>query len=259
MAFHRPLMISNVKDLKLNYDNAGIQAFWKDLLKELNKRPMGAVLIQQIAENTAGFYDQELNTDCITLNANQAFYNEKTHYLTLTEDGALTLLHEGSHFMHLGVDKGRYTAPCYAGCANAMLNSSINDYNSKTKRSNRYMIEFEAGYRAVCAAIMYDTNMEMRVMGDNLRNLLCVTDRIPEWMTAIHKELHAPNLSFTLYNTFEDVILSICEHACDNHSFLDIEDIENFEFNLTPKQYMMLNLLVQLKSDIYAEDEDEED
>lgn len=255
MAFHRPLMISNVRDLKLNYDNDGIQAYWKDLLKELDKRPMGAILIQTIDECTAGTYNQELGTDCITLNSNQAFYNEKSRYLTLTEDGALTLLHEGSHFMHLGVDNGRYTAPCYKGCANAILGPGIDSKNSKTGRINRYMLEFEAGYRAVIAAIMYDTNMETRVMGDNLRNLLCVADVVPDWMKALSSLLSKKDINFALYNTIGDVELSICEHACENHSFTEIEDIANFKVDLTPKQFMMVNMLVKLYSDIYEDAE----
>ena len=251
MAFNRPLMISGVKDLKLNYDNEGVQAFWKDILKALDKRPMGAILIRQIAEDTAGLYDQELNTDCITFNANQAFYNEKSKYLTLTEDGALTLLHEGSHFMHLGVDEGRYIAPCYKGCANARLDNTIENFNDKTQRKNRYMLEFEAGYRAVCAAIMYDTNMETRVMGDNLRNLLCYANDSQPWMQMLGKLLHIPDVSFTIYNTVQDTMLSICEHAMDGHSFMDVEDINSFKIDLTPKQTMLISMLVKLCKDVY--------
>lgn len=263
MAFRRPLIISNVKDLKLNYDNAGVQAFFKDLLKELNKRPMGALLIKQIdLDGLAGTYDSELQTDCITLNANDAFYNEKTHYLTVTDDGALTLIHEGSHFMHLCIDKGKYTNPLYKNCVPfdfANCANTIDAFNEKTQRTNRYMLEFEAGYRAVCAAIMYDTNLEDYVMGDNLRNLLTITGNTPPELQVLGELARQEDINYALYNTINELSLSICKEATTDHAFTDFENAAEFKLEVTPKQKILVLMLSQLISEYNDKSESEED
>jgi hypothetical protein len=46
-------------------------------------------------------------------------------------------------------------------------------------------------------------------------------------------------------------MLSICEHAMDGHSFMDIEDINSFKIDITPKQVMLINMLVKLCKDVY--------
>ena len=203
MAFKRPVIISCVKDLKLNYDNPGVQAYFKDLLELLAKRPMGALLIkQEDPDGPDGTYSNQLDTDCITLNANDAFYNEKTKYLTLTENGVLTLLHEGSHFQHLCISKGKYISPAFRKCDPIDVKNvaACDALNSQTGKVNRYMIEFEAGYRAVCTAIMYDTNLEDKVIGDNLRNLLAITNSTPPEISMLTQLLLKPDINYAFYN-----------------------------------------------------------
>jgi len=266
MAFKRPLLITSVKDLKLNVDNDGVQAFFKDLLDYLDKRPMGGLLIRQFDKDdgVGGLYSKELQTDCITLNANDAFYNEKTHFLTLTEDGVLTLIHEGSHFMHLCIDKGKFSSPCYKDCdAFDIVNNAnlLDSLNPTTGRTNRYMLEFEAGYRAICAAIMYDTNLEYKVAGDNFRNLMFSSGHYPQEFDALSQLLSFDNLNYALYNTIHNVSLSICAKAAENHKFSDFEDIAKFELKLTPKQQLIIMMLTQTVTEYFnhKSGEDEED
>lgn len=248
MAFHRPLLISSVKNLKLNYDNDGVQAFFKDLIQYLDKQPMGGLLIKQFDkdDSTAGLYSSELQTDCITLNANDAFYNEKTQYLTLTEDGVLTLIHEGSHFLHLCIDKGKFSFPGYKQYdAFDIINNAtaLDRMNPASGRTNRYMLEFEAGYRAICTAIMYDTNLEDKVMGDNFRNLMLIGGNAPEEFGVLGQLIQQDNLNYALYNTIQNVSLTICTKFVQDHKYSEFEDIAKVEMQLTPKQKVMILLL----------------
>ena len=262
MAFRRPLIISCVRDLKLNYDNPGVQAYFKDLLKMLDKQPMGALLIrQEDPDGPDGTYSNQLDTDCITLNANDAFYNEKTKYLTLTKNGVLTLLHEGSHFQHLCVDKGKYTCPCFKKCDPMDVKNcaAYDTLNPQTGKVNRYMMEFEAGYRAICAAIMYDTNLEDEVVGDNLRNLLCVVHNVPEELTALSELMTKPDINYALYNTISNTTLAFCVEASKDHAFTDFVDAEKFVFPLTPKQKMLARMLVQTVNEYFEAPDEEED
>ena len=249
MAFQRPLLISSVKDLKLNYDNDGVQAFFADLLKELDKRPVGGLLIKQFTDGVAGLYSSQLQTDCITLNSDAAFYNPKTKYLTLTTEGVLTLLHEGSHFMHLAVDNGKFVAPCYKECAPCSLETGIEKVDPKTKRQYRFMCEVEAGYRAVCAAIMYDTNLEYLVSGDNLRNLLAYKKQYDQWLTNISSIISQTD-SHAIQNTLNELSLNICAKAMDGHKFLDAEDIDQFAVTPSAKELVAIHLLHDLVSNI---------
>lgn len=263
MAFRRPIIISCVKDLKLNYDNPGVQAYFKDLLELLAKRPMGALLIrQEDPDGPDGTYSNQLDTDCITLNANDAFYNEKTKYLTLTENGVLTLLHEGSHFQHLCISKGKYISPAFRKC-DPMDVKNVAAYdalNSQTGKVNRYMIEFEAGYRAVCTAIMYDTNLEDKVIGDNLRNLLAITNSTPPEINMLTQLLSKPDINYAFYNLIGDVTLSLCAEASKDHAFNDFADVEKFKFELTPKQKVLIMLVYKLINDYMSKsDDDKED
>lgn len=262
MAFRRPVIISCVKDLKLNYDNPGVQAYFKDLLELLAKQPMGALLIrQEDPDGPVGTYSNQLDTDCITLNANDAFYNEKTKYLTLTENGVLTLLHEGSHFQHLRISKGKYISPAFRKCdpmdvKNAAAYDALNPQSGKV---NRYMMEFEAGYRAVCSAIMYDTNLEDKVIGDNLRNLLAITNSTPPEITALTNLMSQQDINYAFYNLIGDVSLSLCVEASKDHAFNDFKDVEEFKFELTPKQKVLIMLVYNLINDYMSKDNDEED
>ncbi len=250
MAFTRPLLISNVQGLKLNYDNDGVQAYFKDLLKELNKCIMGGLLIKQFTDGVAGLYSKELYTDCITLNANDAFYNEKTKYLTLTDNGALTLLHEGSHFMHFAKDKGKFSAPCYKNVAPGVL-EFVDRINPATNRQNRFMFEVEAGYRAICTAIMYDTGLEDKVAGDNLRNLLAYSHQHLEWLQYLGKMTSIDDVSFTIYNTVNELSLAICSNALEGHSFIEVEDINNFKVEPTARQKILIDMLGNICEEVY--------
>lgn len=262
MAFRRPLIISCVKDLKLNYDNPGVQAYFKDLLELLAKQPMGALLIkQEDPDGPDGTYSNQLDTDCITLNANDAFYNEKTKYLTLTENGVLTLLHEGSHFQHLCIDKGKYISPAFKQCdpMDVKNGATYDALNPQSGRVNRYMMEFEAGYRAVCSAIMYDTNLEDKVIGDNLRNLLAITNSTPAEITALTDLLSNQDINYAFYNLIGDVSLSLCVEAAKDHAFNDFKNVEEFKFELTPKQKVLIMLVYNLINDYMSKEDDEED
>lgn len=262
MAFRRPLIISCVKDLKLNYDNAGVQAYFKDLLEMLAKQPMGALLIkQEDSDGPDGTYSNKLDTDCITLNANDAFYNEKTKYLTLTDNGVLTLLHEGSHFYHLRVDKGKYTAPCFKHCAPMAVDAYelYDTLNAQTGKVNRYMMEFEAGYRAICTAIMYDTNLEEAVMGDNMRNLLCITHSMPKELSMLSSLMSTPDINYVFYNLISNITLTCCVEASKDHAFTEFKDIEQFEFKLTPKQKVLISLVYDLTKSYYDKTDVEDD
>ena len=254
MAFRRPIIISCVKDLKLNYDNPGVQAYFKDLLELLAKQPMGALLIrQEDPDGPDGTYSNQLGTDCITLNANDAFYNEKTKYLTLTENGVLALLHEGSHFQHLCISKGKYISPAFSKCDPIDVKNvaAYDALNSQTGKVNRYMIEFEAGYRAVCTAIMYDMNLEDKVIGDNLRNLLAITitNSVPSEITALSQLMTKPDINYAFYNLIGDVTLSLYVEAAKDHAFNDFADVEKFKFELTPKQKVLIMLVYNLIND----------
>ena len=262
MAFRRPLIISCVKDLKLNYDNPGVQAYFKDLLELLAKQPMGALLIkQEDPDGPDGTYSNQLDTDCITLNANDAFYNEKTKYLTLTENGVLTLLHEGSHFQHLCIDKGKYISPAFKQCdpMDVKNGAAYDMLNPQSGRVNRYMMEFEAGYRAVCSAIMYDTNLEDKVIGDNLRNLLAITNTTPAEITALTDLMSNQDINYAFYNLIGDVSLSLCVEAAKDHAFNDFKNVEEFKFELTPKQKVLIMLVYNLINDYMSKEDDEED
>lgn len=263
MAFRRPVIISCVKDLKLNYDNPGVQAYFRDLLELLAKQPMGALLIrQEDTDGPDGAYSNELDTDCITLNANDAFYNEKTKYLTLTENGVLTLLHEGSHFQHLCISKGKYISPAFSKCDpfDVKNYAAYDALNPQSGKVNRYMAEFEAGYRAVCSAIMYDTNLEDKVIGDNLRNLLCITHNIPYELSMLTELMTKPDINYAFYNLIGDVSLSLCVEASKDHAFNDFADVEKFKFELTPKQKVLITLVYNLINDYMSKsDDDEED
>lgn len=262
MAFRRPLIISCVKDLKLNYDNPGVQAYFKDLLELLAKQPMGALLIkQEDPDGPDGTYSNQLDTDCITLNANDAFYNEKTKYLTLTENGVLTLLHEGSHFQHLCIDKGKYISPAFKQCdpMDVKNGAAYDMLNPQTGKVNRYMMEFEAGYRAVCSAIMYDTDLEDKVIGDNLRNLLAITNTTPAEITALTDLMSNQDINYAFYNLIGDVSLSLCVEAAKDHAFNDFKNVEEFKFELTPKQKVLIMLVYNLINDYMSKEDDEED
>lgn len=262
MAFRRPLIISCVKDLKLNYDNPGVQAYFKDLLELLAKQPMGALLIkQEDPDGPDGTYSNQLDTDCITLNANDAFYNEKTKYLTLTENGVLTLLHEGSHFQHLCIDKGKYISPAFKQCdpMDVKNGAAYDMLNPQSGRVNRYMMEFEAGYRAVCSAIMYDTDLEDKVIGDNLRNLLAITNTTPAEITALTDLMSNQDINYAFYNLIGDVSLSLCVEAAKDHAFNDFKNVEEFKFELTPKQKVLIMLVYNLINDYMSKEDDEED
>ena len=262
MAFRRPVIISCVKDLKLNYDNPGVQAYFKDLLELLAKQPMGALLIrQEDPDGPDGTYSNQLDTDCITLNANDAFYNEKTKYLTLTENGVLTLLHEGSHFQHLCIDKGKYISPAFKQCdpMDVKNGAAYDMLNPQTGKVNRYMMEFEAGYRAVCSAIMYDTNLEDKVIGDNLRNLLAITNTTPAEITALTDLMSNQDINYAFYNLIGDVSLSLCVEAAKDHAFNDFKNVEEFKFELTPKQKVLIMLVYNLINDYMSKEDDEED
>ena len=262
MAFRRPIIISCIKDLKLNYDNPGVQAYFKDLLEMLAKQPMGALLIcQEDPDGPDGTYSNQLDTDCITLNANDAFYNEKTKYLTLTENGVLTLLHEGSHFQHLCIEKGKYISPAFKQCdpIDVKNYAAYDALNPQSGKVNRYMMEFEAGYRAVCSAIMYDTNLEDKVIGDNLRNLLAITHSTPPELNTLTNLMLKPDINYAFYNLIGDVSLSLCVEASKEHAFNDFKNVEEFKFQLTPKQKVLIMLVYNLIDDYMSNDDDEED
>ena len=111
------------------------------------------------------------------------------------------------------------------------------------------MIEFEAGYRAVCTAIMYDTNLEDKVIGDNFRNLLAITNSVPSEITALSQLMTKPDINYAFYNLIGDVTLSLCTEAAKDHAFNDFADVEKFKFELTPKQKVLIMLVYNLIND----------
>ena len=132
--------------------------------------------------------------------------------------------------------------------------------NSQTGKVNRYMIEFEAGYRAVCTAIMYDMNLEDKVIGDNFRNLLAITNSVPSEITALSQLMTKPDINYAFYNLIGDVTLSLCTEASKDHAFNDFADVEKFKFKLTPKQKVLIVLVYNLINDYMSKsDDDEED
>lgn len=235
--FERPLLISNVKDLKLDYNNAGVQDYWKDILQELEERPTGGILLKSIDDAVAGTYSNQYSIDCITFNKKHVKYDNMRHVLKLSELGVQTLLHEGAHFLHIGVAHGKYIAPCYKNCKPFDMNDTIDQLNAETGRTNRYMCEFEAGYRAVVSAVTYDTGLEERVAADNLRNLLNYAKKRQNWLDKLIKAI---DNNEKLTETCEQFILDVCLDYMKDKKFIDIEDINSVKIKLTNEQSDML-------------------
>ena len=131
--------------------------------------------------------------------------------------------------------------------------------NPQSGKINRYMMEFEAGYRAVCSAIMYDTNLEDKVIGDNLRNLLAITHCTPPEISMLTELMTKPDINYAFYNLIGDVSLSLCVEAAKDHAFNDFKDVEEFKFELTPKQKVLIMLVYNLINDYMSKEDDEED
>jgi len=242
--FERPLLISNVQDLKLDYDNSGVQAYWKDLLQELEERPTGGVLINDIDASVGGTYTNQYSIDCVTLNKKHAVYDQKNHVLKLDDVGLQTLIHEGAHFFHIGVAKGEYSAPCYKNCEPFNMDMmSIDNLNKETGKTNRYMCEFEAGYRAVISAVIYDMEIEDLVAACNLKNLLNYVKERQDWLTELYDAYVESNK--TRSDKIDKFVDCVCLDYMKDKKFTDIEDIDSVKIELTEHQKKELKQLVK--------------
>jgi len=231
--FERPLLISNVQDLKLDYDNAGVQAYWQDLLQELEKRPVGGVLIKDIHAGIGGTYTNQYSIDCVTFNKKHTEYDQKKHVLKIDDVGLQTLIHEGAHFFHIGVAEGKYSAPCYKNCEPFQMDHQIDSLNKETGRTNRYMCEFEAGYRAVVSAVMYDMGIEDIVVVGNLINLLGYAKERQDWLKELYNKRDEND---KLSDKIDKFIDKVCLEYMKDKKFTDIEDIDSVKILLNRQQ-----------------------
>lgn len=241
--FERPLLISNVQDLKLDYDNSGVQAYWKDLLQELEERPTGGVLINDIDAGVGGTYTNQYSIDCVTFNKKHTVYDQKNHVLKLDDVGLQTLIHEGAHFFHIGVAKGKYSAPCYKNCEPFSMDMSIDNLNKETGKTNRYMCEFEAGYRAVVSAVIYDMEIEDLVAACNLKNLLTYVKERQDWLTELYDAYVESDK--TRSDKIDKFVDCVCLDYMKDKKFIDIEDIDSVKIELTEHQKKELKQLVK--------------
>lgn len=241
--FERPLLISNVRDLKLDYNNAGVQAYWQDILQELEERPTGGVLISDIQEGVGGTYTNQYSIDCVTFNKKYTDYDKKHHVLKLQELGLQTLIHEGAHFLHIGVAEGEYSAPCYKNCEPFKMDQRIDCLNKETGRTNRYMCEFEAGYRAVVSAVLYDMGIENLVAAGNFRNLLNYAKETPDWLKELYSKYDTHNK--TLADKIDKFVDNVCLDYMNGKKFIDIEDIDSVKLELNEQQKKELQRIVK--------------
>lgn len=241
--FERSLLISNVQDLKLDYDNSGVQVYWKDLLQELEERPTGGVLISDIREGVGGTYTNQYSIDCVTFNKKYTEYDEKNHVLKLQDMGLQTLIHEGAHFLHIGVAEGKYSAPCYKDCKPFKMDMTIDSKNKETGRTNRYMCEFEAGYRAVVSAVMYDMGIEDIVAACNLRNLLNYAKERQDWLKEIYDKYDESDKA--LSDKIDKFVNGVCLVYMKDKKFTDIEDIDSVKIVLNEQQKKELKQIVK--------------
>lgn len=241
--FERPLLISNIHDLKLDYDNEGVQAYWHDLLQELEERPTGGVLLSEIQDGVGGTYTNQYSIDCVTFNKKYTEYDEKRHALKLQDLGLQTMIHEGAHFLHIGVAEGKYSAPCYKNCKPFKMDQQIDCLNKETGRTNRYMCEFEAGYRAVVSAVLYDMGIEDIVAACNLRNLLNYAKERQEWLKEIYDKYDESNK--VLADEIDKFVNNVCLDYMKDKKFTDIEDIDSVKIELNRQQKKELKQLVK--------------
>lgn len=241
--FKRPLLISDIHDLKLDYDNDGVQAYWQDLLQELENRPTGGVLISDIREGVGGTYTNKYSIDCVTFNKKYTEYDEKNHILKLQDLGLQTLIHEGAHFLHIGVAEGKYSAPCYKDCKPFKMDRSIDCQNKETGRTNRYMCEFEAGYRAVVSAVMYDMGIEDLVIACNLRNLLNYAKECQSWLKELYDKRDETDKLLT--DKIDKFVDAVCLDYMKDKKFVDIEDIDSVKIELNEQQKKELKQIVK--------------
>lgn len=249
----RSLSIPNLRTLKLSTDDAGLAEFFEHVMQLLDERPFGALLIDfNMAKNQGGAFSYQEEVDSITFPKRDAHYDKITHTLVLSEEGILTFVHEASHFLHLVIDKGVWIAPANSGIKPIVYNEgNISD-------ELRYACEFEAGYRAVCSAMMYDMKIIDKIVGDNLRNLLTYrTAEQYEW-------LHAANgiaakasgaldndspfgsdeaVSPILEHMADDFTLNVCTRYMLDKRFSDIHDINAVNIELTPFEKLSLHFL----------------
>lgn len=241
--FERPLLISNVHDLKLDYDNEGVQSYWHDLLQELEERPTGGVLIKDIQAGVGGTYTNQYSIDCVTFNKKHTEYDEKNHVLKLDDTGLQTLIHEGAHFLHIGVAEGQYSAPCYKNCKPFKMDQRIDCLDKETGRTNRYMCEFEAGYRAVVSAIMYDMGIEDVVAACNLRNLLNYAKERQDWLKEIYDKYNENDKQ--LSDNIDRFVNGVCLDYMKDEKFIDVEDIDSVKIELNEQQKKELKQIVK--------------
>ena len=224
-------LISDLKSLKLDSDNAGFTEFFNDAIADLDACVFGSLIVSdELSVAQCGAYCDVEAVDCIEMSARDASYDAENHMLSLSTEGMLTFIHEIGHFRHICVDKGKYTCPLLADRVPARTEMLANDRDG----SFRYSCEFEAGYRCVVADIMYGIFDKPTIAADNLRNLLCYRKQPYPWYLEQSKYLQQGHRDEVLI--LADFVLKVCERHMENNRFTELFKIDCVNIELTDEE-----------------------
>jgi len=232
-------LISDLKNLKLDCDNAGFVEFFNDAIADLDACVFGSLIIDDaLSEVEAGNYCNLEEIDCVTLPSRDAQFNSDTNTLTLSDEGMLTFIHEVGHFRHLTVDHGKYTCPLLADRKPAATEMLGTDYDG----SFRYSCEFEAGYRCVVADIMYGIYEKPTTAADNLRNLICYRKQQYPWYLERSRYLTSGHMDKLA--EFSHFVLIVCERFMEGKRFSDMFKIDCVNIELTDDERLLMDSMM---------------
>lgn len=181
---------NDFETIKLNDTVPGRCKFWDHIMSQLEnaqiqlmehgKPGLTALVFGKKIENVGGYFTNGNYVPRIVLPANTATFDEVSNTVTFAdEDGFGVFVHEASHFLHLMMDEGRYTAKPLRGQVCKMF--------SRKKEDTR-QDEFEAGWRALVYNNLYDLQLKDKLFEQNRNNMMIYLDK-PECISFIRERI----------------------------------------------------------------------
>lgn len=252
----RKTLIPNLLELKLANATPLMQSYFHDLMVDLEENClMGGLLIvndeDELGFGVNGVFRTAEAADCILIPANQAQYNEDSHTLYLTDLGISTLVHEGNHFRHKVIDKGRWMS---GTCQKKHSAPADRITWSTASQDFIFDLEYECGWRTVQDAMVYfDERPELMltIIGAQVVNLSAYRSEPIDIIKTISKLTDTVNANKDKKNMHlmrkltDQIMYRACGEYMKDRQFVELADIEHFNFDATNHDKVLIELLYQ--------------
>lgn len=146
---------------------------------------MSALILGRKIENVGGYFTNGKFVPRIVLPADIATYDEVNDTIQFADDKAFgTFVHEASHFVHLLLDKGHFTAKTLRDKPHSDINNVKTYLDKKVIRDD----EYEAGWRSLVYNNMYDMKAKDVIFELNRNNMMVYIDK-PECTKFIRERI----------------------------------------------------------------------